>query len=167
MRKHHIQRVTHIVVVLFIVNLFSTQMAAQQVISCAGNIGKSNAAQISYTIGETVTNTIVGSETILTQGFHQGIIHLTAIESIELSTIEVSIFPNPATDIVHLMILNNEQGNYTCSIFDLSGRLLISKDFTDNETDISLGFLIPSTYFIKVYDKKRELKTFKIVKTTN
>jgi hypothetical protein len=152
---------------LLILQLFTNQLLAQQVITCTGNSGKSTTNQISYTIGETITNTFVGSETILTQGFHQGVIHFTAIELYEFPAIEVSVFPNPTTDIVQLKVLNKEPGNYSCSIFDLSGKSLVNKNFTNSETEISLGFLIPSTYLMKVYDEKRELRTFKIVKTTN
>jgi len=114
-----------------------------------------------------VVTTFTGSEAILTQGFHQGIMHITAVESIELPAIEVSVFPNPATDIVKLKILQKEPGNYSYSVFDLSGKNLINMNFTNSETEISLGFLIPSTYLMKIYDEKRELKTFKIVKTNN
>jgi hypothetical protein len=161
------QLVQSVVCTVLILLIQSFQSIAQQVISCSGNSSKSASAQLSYTIGETVTNTFVGSEAILTQGFHQGVIHLTAVESIELPAIEVSVFPNPATDIVKLKIFQKGQGNYSYSVFDMSGKKLIHKNFTNSETEISLGFLIPSTYLMKIYDEKRELKTFKIVKTTN
>jgi hypothetical protein len=161
------QLVQSIICTVLLLLVQSFQSFAQQVISCSGNSGKSATAQLSYTIGETVVSTLTGSEAILTQGFQQGVIHLTAVESIELPGFEVSVFPNPATDIVKLKILKKEPGNYSFSIFDLSGKNLMNKNFTNSETEISLGFLIPSTYLMKIFDEKRELKTFKIVKTNN
>lgn len=167
MKKIPIIRVIYTFFLLLIFQLFINELLAQQVISSSGNSGKSATAQLSYTIGETSVTTSIGSKAILTQGFHQGVIHITAIESIELPAIEVSVFPNPATDIVKLKILQKEPRNYSYSIFDLSGKNLINKSFSKSEIEISLGFLLPSTYILKIYDENRELKTFKIIKTTN
>tara|TARA_B110000003_G_scaffold19467_1_gene19024 strand:+ start:284 stop:460 length:177 start_codon:yes stop_codon:yes gene_type:complete len=48
-----------------------------------------------YTLGEIVIETYTNSNTILTQGFHQGILKVnTSVENIDIKT---KIYPNPAT----------------------------------------------------------------------
>ena len=74
--------------------LFSTaSISAQQVISSAG----STKENISWTIGEVVTETTIGDFCVL-QGFNQSDdLGPASIEFVK-STIEFNIYPNPVTD---------------------------------------------------------------------
>ena len=63
-----------------------------------------------------------------------------------------------------LKVDNYDNKNLLYQLFDISGKLLESKKITSNETQIKMEMLIPSNYFIKVTDKKKEIKTFKIIK---
>lgn len=47
----------------------------------------------------------------------------------------------------------------------MKGKLLKSGKITDNKTYIVTNNLVPSTYFVKVFQNNNEVKTFKIIKT--
>ena len=47
----------------------------------------------------------------------------------------------------------------------MQGKLLQNEKITGNETSIVMNNLVPATYFVKVIQSKKEVKTFKIIKT--
>ncbi len=49
-------------------------------------------------------------------------------------------------------------------LFDMQGKILKSKKITGKQTDIVMGNLVPATYFVKVIQRNKEIKTFKIIK---
>jgi hypothetical protein len=49
-------------------------------------------------------------------------------------------------------------------LFDISGNLLENKKIEGNEITIPFGNRSPSVYFLKVTDKSKVVKTFKIIK---
>ncbi len=53
---------------------------------------------------------------------------------------------------------------YITSLYDINGKLLESKKIETNETTFSLENFVPSTYFLKIIQNNKEIKTFKIVK---
>lgn len=82
----------------------------------------------------------------------------------KLNNINISVFPNPTADflILKAVKLNNESFAY--QIFDISGKLIESRNIVSNETSISMNNFISSTYFLKVTIKNKIVKTFKIIK---
>jgi len=50
-------------------------------------------------------------------------------------------------------------------LYDISGKLLESNTIASISTSIEMKQLATSTYFIKVFDNHKEVKTFKIIKT--
>ena len=49
-------------------------------------------------------------------------------------------------------------------LYDMNGKLLENKKVTGNETSIVMSNLVPATYFVKVTEGNKEVKTFKIIK---
>ncbi|MCF8298850.1 MAG: T9SS type A sorting domain-containing protein [Saprospiraceae bacterium] len=47
---------------------------------------------------------------------------------------------------------------------DINGKLIEKKKISSNETIISSINLVSGVYFLKVIDKNKEIKTFKIIK---
>lgn len=74
---------------------------------------------------------------------------LGGLGSIESTTIEIDIFPQPATDILHF-ISNMNLNECTVSIHDIQGRVVLKDELKDNI--ILLHSLKSSFYFITVYD---------------
>jgi hypothetical protein len=73
-------------------------------------------------------------------------------------------YPNPATDLIKLIVKNYEVKNLSYQLNDANGSLLQDSKVESQETNISMQNLKPSLYFLKVTDNKKVLKTFKIIK---
>jgi hypothetical protein len=128
---------------------------AQQVVATAGSTLSNTSGSISYTIGESVAQTLTKDDKTLTQGFHQTTISVSIVNELKDIDFSITVFPNPATDYLT---------QYIASLYDINGMLLLNKKFEGNETTISMGNLIPAIYFLKVTDNNKELKIFKIIK---
>ena len=117
----------------------------------------------SYTIGTSCYTTITDGSTVITQGIQQPyeIFIVNGVE--EKNIILGSVYPNPAADYVTLSI-NGDLGNMSYSLSDVHGTFLSAKNLNKKQTNIPLAFLANGIYFIKVYNDKTQLKTYKIIK---
>jgi hypothetical protein len=72
------------------------------------------------------------------------------------------IFPNPTSDI--FTILNNSNDNYSFSIIDLNGRILLrERDIHSSEYQVDINSLSKGIYFIRLL-KTDLTKTIKLIK---
>ena len=63
------------------------QITSPSVISSSGNSYNNGGVNMDYTLGEIVVETQTNTTTILTQGFHQGVIKVnTSVENIDIKT---------------------------------------------------------------------------------
>jgi hypothetical protein len=93
------------------------------------------------------------------EGIGEVATHISAIE--ENSII---VYPNPATDHLNLKVENYETNNLSYQLFNINGILLLDRIIEGPETDIVIRHFTAGTYFLKVIDKQRDIKTFKIMK---
>ena len=88
-----------------------------------------------YTLGEIVVETHTNSTTILTQGFHQGVLKVnTSVENIDIKT---KVYPNPTTNFLIVELEKNV--NADILVYDINGKLVI-KDRLNNEQQKQLDF---------------------------
>lgn len=73
--------------------------------------------------------------------------NITGIETIDNNPNAITVFPNPATDIVTIKLNNNNTVNYAVTVFNMYGQKITSVKNT-NHIDIS-GFPVGS-YFVEV-----------------
>ena len=137
---------------------------AQEVLSASGDHFKNSSGSLSFTIGEIITETFKHGDQILTQGLHQT--NLVAVSIYERKGLdyEVSVFPNPARDYLVLKIDGHGLEGKRYLLFDIHGKCLKEGIIRENETEISFSGLVPSTYFMKVMEGWKEIKSFKIIK---
>ena len=74
------------------------------------------------------------------------------------------VYPNPATDFIRLKIENYEVENLRYQLYDINGSLLQDNKIEGNETNIVMSNYVSATYFLKVTDNNKVVKTFKIIK---
>jgi hypothetical protein len=74
--------------------------------------------------------------------------NLTSINETLPNTTTVSIFPNPANSEINIEGLNKNENN-TIQIFDVQGKLVITKIITEKGT-IDLSELNKGVYVIKI-----------------
>jgi len=139
---------------------------AQQAVSTAGGEATGAGGTVSYTIGQVACTTNTESEGTVTQGVQQPyeIFDIgNAVDDYGIS-LELSVYPNPASDYLMLKVKNYTSGNLTYQLYDANGKLLENKEVVDAETTIQMNELSPAIYYLKVNDNDTEVKTFKIVK---
>jgi len=154
---------------VLLLGLGLTVLQAQNAIPASGGNASGTGGSASYSIGQVVYTTNTGTNGSVAQGVQQPfeISVVTEIENAKGITLQCLAYPNPATDFVTLKIdastaFNFQSLNY--QIFDLKGKLLTTNKLEGNETSIAMNNLVPSTYFLKVIQGNKEIKTFKIIK---
>lgn len=139
---------------------------AQQSTNASGGIATGGSGSASYSVGQVVNATIEGKNGTLAQGVQQSYKISITTELAEAKGINlvVSAYPNPTTNYLIFKVESDDNVNLSYRFFDLNGKLLESKKIVGNETSILTSGLLPSTYFLKVTQDNKELKTFKIIK---
>jgi hypothetical protein len=139
---------------------------AQQTFSTAGGEVSGTRGTLSYTIGQVVYTTNTQVDGTVSQGVQQPyeIFIMDGIEDRYEIKLELSVYPNPAGQNIKLISVRNTTCNLTYQLYDMNGNLLDNNKISGTETSIPMNMLTPSTYFLKVTDNNREVKTFKIIK---
>jgi hypothetical protein len=159
---------------LFAIGL--TGLQAQEVIPSSGGNASGSGGSASYSVGQMVYTTHTGTNGSVAQGVQQPyeISVITAIEEAKDITLQCSAYPNPTIEFVKLKVdastlvypasagLSIHSLSY--QLFDMYGKLLETKKLDGYETNIVMSNLVPATYFVKVIQGNKEIKTFKIIK---
>jgi hypothetical protein len=153
--------------VLFL-GLGLTGLQAQTAILASGGNASGSGGSASYSIGQIVYTTNTGTNGSVAQGVQQPyeISVVTGLDVAKVITLQCSVYPNPAIDLVKLNVENYKTDALTYQLYDINGKLLENKNIESNETSIVMSNLVPSIYFLKVVqqNKQNEVKTFKIIK---
>ena len=152
---------------LVMVFLFSsglTSLHAQIAIPASGGNATGNGT-VSYSIGQVVytVNTNLGS---VAQGVQQPyeISVITAIEDAKDISLVFSIYPNPTTDFLKLKVMNYDMENLSYWLYGVNGNLIETRKISAGETQISMTNQLSGSFFLKITEGNKEVKTFKIIK---
>ena len=145
-------------------------LMAQETIPATGGNASGIGGTACYSVGQVVYTSNTGANGSVAQGVQQAfeISVVTGIEEAKGINLVVSAYPNPTTDFLILKVdasasLSIQSLSY--QLFDMNGKLLQNKKIEGNETSIVMSNLVPATYFVKVTEGNKEVKTFKIIKT--
>ena len=154
---------------VLLLGLGLTGLQAQESVNAAGGNASGSGGSASYSVGQVVYTTYTGTNGSVSQGVQQPyeISEVTGIEEAKGINLSVTAYPNPATDYLTLRIdasttLSIQSMSY--QLYDMNGKLLQSEKITGNQTSIVMSNLVPATYFVKVTEGNKEVKTFKIIK---
>jgi len=139
--------------------------AQKAIIASGGNIS-GNGGTSCYSIGQVVYTTNSGINSSVAHGVQQAY-EISVVSGIDIAkgiNLICSVYPNPTTDFLILNIENDTNKCLSYTIFDIRGQLLRKEKLIENETFISLADFVTAIYFLKVMDKQKELKSFKIIK---
>lgn len=98
------------------------QSVTPEVIASAGEHFDNGTTQLSWTLGEVMIDTYDNGSNILTQGFHQTNLTVTAIDE-AVSDIRLSLYPNPTSEFLNIELGNNEK-DINIQMYDMSGKLM-------------------------------------------
>ena len=144
---------------------YASTIQAQETIPTTGGNATGTGGTASYTIGQVIYTTEIGTSGSVAQGVQQPF-EISVVSGIESKGMDLncSVYPNPATDILTLKVENYNKEKLEYRLIDISGKVLEIKRIVANNTEISVTNLLPATYFLKVSDNGKEVKTFKIIK---
>lgn len=135
---------------------------AQEVISTQGDSYSNSSANIDFTIGEVVINTVSNASNDLTQGFHQTNWKFVGLED-HAPTFEVSVFPNPASSLLTIKAVAFE--NVTYMLYDANGKIVSQDKLTAELTSIPVSHLATGNYSLVLQHEQQLLKTVKLIKS--
>ena len=142
-----------------------TGLQAQESINTTGGNATGSGGSTSYSIGQMVYNTSIGDDGSVAQGVQQPFeISVLGVDDFEEINLSVMVYPNPTTDYLTLEVKEFDPATLSFQLFDIQGRLLQSQNIINNQTNIIMSTLPSATYFVKVSQENREVKTFKIIK---
>ncbi|SDC84448.1 T9SS type A sorting domain-containing protein [Williamwhitmania taraxaci] len=154
---------------VLLLGLGLTGLQAQETIPATGGNASGSGGSSSYSVGQVVYTTNTGTNGTVAQGVQQPfeISVVTGLEEAKGINLNCTAYPNPTTDYLVLKVdasatLSIQSLSY--QLYDMSGKLLENKKITGNETSIVMSNLVPATYFVKVTEGNKEVKTFKIIK---
>jgi len=157
-----IKKKYYLILLLFLTIPFV--LHAQEVVTSTGGYGATTGAKVTWTVGETITETIISSGVILTQGFNQGKLVITAIKDPETNGLSLKVFPNPASDMVTISSGSAGMENLRYILVDINGKILKNNKLLLPESQFSVSDLKPAIYFLKIFDGRKEIGVYKIVK---
>jgi hypothetical protein len=142
------------------------QAQTHQSVNASGGDATGIGGSASYSVGQVVYTTAAGANGTVAQGVQQPyeISIVLAMEETQDINLVVAVFPNPANEFVSLQVSNRNTESLSYCFFDINGKLIESKKIESDITQINMSSLSAATYFLKVLDKQKEIKTFKIIK---
>ena len=149
--------------VLLSMLLVSFGLRAQVSVNVAGGNATGDGGSVSFSVGQMTFSANVGPNGSVAQGVQQPyeISVLSVAEQAE--NINLSVYPNPSTDYLYLTT-SDEISNLSYQLFDMNGRLLQSEKIIGNQTNINMQGLVSATYFVKVNQGNKTVKSYKIIK---
>ena len=166
---------------IFLLGLGLAGLQAQEAVLAAGGDASGSGGSISYSVGQVTYTTSTGTNGYSVADGVQQPYEISVIIGVEEDIglkLECLAYPNPAKDHLTLKIdastsigrqrladgtaLSIQSMEY--QLYDMQGNLLENKKLTGNETTISMEKLVPASYFLKITNKQKEIKIFKIIK---
>lgn len=87
-----------------------------------------------------------------------------SIQEIALNSDSYQVWPNPATDVLHLQLLDNSDNQgYTYQLLSLAGKLLQGGRLSEN-TEIDVRSLVSGIYFLRIENSLHQTQTVKFIK---
>jgi Secretion system C-terminal sorting domain len=146
--------------------LFSIVSArAQENTTSAGDTAIGIGGSQSFSIGQVFYSSEITLNGEYNQGVQQPYEFVTLSNNeIEEFSLSYTLFPNPSSSVVNLLIESENSSNLSYTLFDTNGRELIHKNIHSSETPIMMDSFPSSIYFLKVSRNNVPLETFKIIK---
>lgn len=137
---------------------------AQQSVNTSGGDGTGTGGSISFSVGQVDYVTASGAHGSVSQGVQQSIeIYTLGTDDIPSIKLELSIYPNPTTD---LLFIKNENSEITFhyQLFDITGKTVASSSKMVQGDQIDMTSFVSGTYLLRIQTNNNLTKSFKIIK---
>ena len=138
---------------------------AQQATTATGDDASGSGGTVAYSVGQIVYITNTGITGSVAQGVQQPY-EISIVLGIDNHSInlELTAYPNPTTNYLTLNVGKAELSTLNFQLYDISGKLIESRKIISSSETITMENLPTATYFLKVTNNNKEVKTFKIIK---
>lgn len=135
---------------------------AQSVVSAGGNELENADAKVTVTIGEPTIG-IAGDDATVEVGFQQAYDSETVSVEETISTLKLTVYPNPTADVV--TITNEQQDDLSYKLYQLDGKTIQEGTTSAMQMEITLVDKTSGIYFLQFNNTQNNTsKTFKIIK---
>lgn len=152
---------------LIISSFLTLSIAAQkqEVISSAGGYFVATGINISWTLGETIIPSYGPvNGLILTHGF-QSVLRTVIVEENIETPVEVTVYPNPASDYLNISFTEPPDTKVDLYLFDTNGKLFKNEVIEPLSGDKQLDFQdLPSGVYILKLVKGKLSNVYKVIK---
>ena len=137
---------------------------SHQVLSASGGDATGSGGSVAYSVGQIVYTTSTGTTGSVAQGVEQAYeIYSVGIKETALN-ISLSVFPNPTSDFLTLKVEDYNNETLSFDLLDEQGKLILSEQITNQETQVAMSTLARGSYFINIVQTNKQIQTFKIIK---
>lgn len=138
---------------------------AQQATTATGGNASGSGGTVTYAVGQIVYATNTGTTGSVAQGVQQPY-EISIVLGIDNHSInlELTAYPNPTNNYLTLNVGNTALSTLNFQLHDISGKLIESRKIISSSETIGMENLPTATYFLKVTNNNKEVKTFKIIK---
>lgn len=138
---------------------------AQMSINASGGNSYSNDGSLSYSVCQVFYIQKDGLSGTHIDGIQQPFeIYSLGENEIKINDINIVVYPNPTISKVLLEIQIDNVDNLSFQLFSLAGKLLIEQKILKNQSEIFMDNLSSGVYLLKVFEKTKSIKNFKIIK---
>lgn len=150
---------------LFIILCSTIHVYAQNNSVSSGGQGTSSQGSVSYSVGQVFFNAAAGSNGFVIQGNQQPF-EISVITSVRNINIELNaqVYPNPVAEQLLLSIRNDQLKHLSYVLTDIQGKIFRQEVINNVFTNIEMSPYENGVYIINVLQKKRIIRTFKIIK---
>ena len=137
---------------------------AQQSVNSSGGEGTGTGGNFSFSVGQLDYVSATGSNGSVSQGVQQPFeIFVLGTDEIPEISLELSIYPNPTTDVLFVKNENSDiKFNY--QLFDIAGKTMASSPKMVQVDQIDMTSLVSGTYLLHIQTNNNLTKSFKIIK---
>lgn len=134
----------------------------------AGGTASGPGGSATYTTGQPAEQYVTGSGSVsVAEGVQQPYEFYTiGLDEYENIMLEAIVFPNPTLNFVQLKITNFEipDKDFEARLFDKNGKLLQIIPIKELLTKIEMQSLPTASYQLTIFNQKKVMKTFTIIK---
>lgn len=141
------------------------RVSAQQNTNSSGGENTGNGGIVSFSLGQIAYTAHESSTISLIAGVQQPY-EITVLTSISnpLIDFELKVYPNPTTGYLTLLTEATLKDTIDYRLTDMNGIVIMNGEIISNSTNIFLENIPISTYFLSITNKRKVIKTFKIIK---
>jgi len=134
----------------------NSQSIVNDVIGSAGMHSMSaDGTQLSWTIGEPITETVSNNTWMITQGFHQSWqSNSTNVMPNDASPLIVKVYPNPVKELLSVSLENNTS-TLLFDLYDIAGRLIRHSESAPHQSLVTfpIRWLSAGSYLLRITTK--------------